>query len=212
MAATDLPKQYLPLLGRTVLEWSLAPLLALRDLVEAVVVIRAGDERFARLNIRDPRIRSTLGGAERADSVLKGLAALHAGDQDWVLVHDAARPCLAQEDLTRLIAAGVADPVGALLACPVTDTLKSADAGQHVTATVTRDRLWRAQTPQMFRLGVLRRALSQSPPTAKFTDDSAAVEALGLRPLLVAGSASNIKLTVPEDLALAEFLLRRRSS
>ncbi|MEY4932694.1 MAG: 2-C-methyl-D-erythritol 4-phosphate cytidylyltransferase [Pseudomonadota bacterium] len=206
MAGT-LPKQYLPLAGRSVLEWSLAPFLARPEFHSIVVALAAGDTRWATLPLsRDKRILAVTGGAERADSVRAGLMAIaeHAHVQDWVLVHDAARPCLDPRDLNQLLATLADDPVGGLLAAPVPDTLKRAGADGRVDVTVSRAQLWRALTPQMFRYGVLRQALEQSGGGAQITDESSAVEALGLKPLLVAGRSDNLKITVAEDIAIAE--------
>jgi 2-C-methyl-D-erythritol 4-phosphate cytidylyltransferase len=205
---TGIAKQYLPCRGRTVLEWALAPLLAHARLAGGVVALAADDTGWSRLPaaLRE-RVATTIGGRERADSVLAGLRALPADAGDWVLVHDAARPCLPRADLDRLIEACEDDAVGGLLALPVADTLKRAD-GPRVAATVAREGLWRAQTPQMFRRGLLERALVASadaglPPT----DEAGAVERLGERPLLVEGSAQNVKVTRPTDLALVEACL-----
>ena len=202
-----LPKQYLPLAGRTVLEWSLAPFLARPEFHSIVVALAEGDARWSALPLsHDKRILAVTGGAERADSVKAGLMAIaeHAHVQDWVLVHDAARPCLASSDLDRLLVTLADDPVGGLLAAPVPDTLKRAGADGRVDVTVSRSQLWRALTPQMFRYGVLRQALEQSGGGAQVTDESSAVEALGLKPLLVAGRSDNLKITVAEDVAVAE--------
>ena len=206
MAGT-LPKQYLPLAGRTVLEWSMAPFLARPEFHSIVVALAADDGRWSSLPLaQDKRILAVTGGAERADSVRAGLAAIaeHAHAHDWVLVHDAARPCLSASDLDQLLATLADDPVGGLLAAPVPDTLKRAGADGRVDVTVSRTQLWRALTPQMFRYGVLRQALEQSGGGARMTDESAAVEALGLKPLLVAGRSDNLKITVPDDIASAE--------
>jgi 2-C-methyl-D-erythritol 4-phosphate cytidylyltransferase len=206
MAGT-LPKQYLPLAGRTVLEWSMAPFLARPEFHSIVVALAADDGRWSSLPLaQDKRILAVTGGAERADSVRAGLAAIteHAHAHDWVLVHDAARPCLSASDLDQLLATLADDPVGGVLAAPVPDTLKRAGADGRVDVTVSRTQLWRALTPQMFRYGVLRQALEQSGGGARMTDESAAVEALGLKPLLVAGRSDNLKITVPDDIAIAE--------
>ena len=152
------------------------------------------------------------GGVERADSVLAALQALPATiDEDqFVLVHDAARPCLRGIDLSRLIAIGQADPIGAILAAPVRDTIKRANEEGRSSMTEPRDPLWRALTPQMFRRGGLTRALQAAMRVgAKVTDEAQAMERLGLKPKLVEGSEDNIKVTTPADLALAEFILRR---
>jgi 2-C-methyl-D-erythritol 4-phosphate cytidylyltransferase len=153
------------------------------------------------------------GGVERAESVANALTVLRerAADGDWVLVHDAARPCVRREDLVKLIAELRDDPVGGLLAVPVRDTMKQADAEQRCAATVDRSRLWHALTPQMFRLGALRAALRAALAAGvTVTDDASAMERVGLRPRLVEGHADNLKITRPEDLALAEFHLRQQ--
>jgi 2-C-methyl-D-erythritol 4-phosphate cytidylyltransferase len=206
-----LPKQYLPLLGRPVLSWSLGALLAERSIHGVVVALAAGDRRFARLpEARDPRVRTCRGGARRELSVANALESLAgvARETDWVLVHDAARPCLARAELRALFAAVGDDPVGGLLAVPVGDTLKAAGRDGRAERTVSREGLWRALTPQMFRYGVLRRALALSIERERtVTDEASAVEALGLRPRLVAGGPGNVKITLPGDRALAAAVL-----
>jgi len=201
------PKQYLPLAGRTVLEWSLAPFLARPEFHSIVVALSPDDARWPSLPLaQDRRILAVTGGADRVDSVRAGLMAIaeHAHAQDWVLVHDAARPCLTSGDLNQLLVTLAGDSVGGLLAAPVPDTLKRAGADGRVDVTVSRSQLWRALTPQMFRYGVLRQALEQSESGAQITDEASAVEALGLKPLLVAGRSDNLKITVAEDLPTAE--------
>jgi len=209
------PKQYLPLAGRPVITHALATLLAHPRLAGVVVAIGAEDEWWptvaAELAVAKP-LRVVTGGAERCHSVLNGLEALRqrAAPTDWVLVHDAARPCLATEELDRLLAELADDPVGGLLAVPVRDTLKQADVAGRVAATVDRSRLWHALTPQMFRLGMLQEALSAARARGLLvTDEAAAMEAAGYAPRLVEGRADNLKITRPEDLALAEFYLTR---
>ncbi|MBC7982769.1 MAG: 2-C-methyl-D-erythritol 4-phosphate cytidylyltransferase [Candidatus Obscuribacterales bacterium] len=210
--AGDMPKQYLPLNGRTVIEWSIAVFLARADVSGIVVAIAANDGHWSTLSCsRDSRVRTALGGDERAASVLSALNSLaaEAHDDDWVIVHDAARPCLNPQDLSRLISELAGDQVGGLLASPVADTLKSADSEQRVAATVSRGGLWRALTPQMFRFGVLRRALALAAERGMLvTDEASAIEILALRPKLIVGRADNIKITLPEDLVIAEKLLR----
>jgi 2-C-methyl-D-erythritol 4-phosphate cytidylyltransferase len=206
-----LPKQYQPLLGRPVLSWTLQALLAERSVAGVIVALAAGDRRFARLpEARDPRVHTCRGGARRELSVASALESLAgvARDTDWVLVHDAARPCLARADLRALFAALADDPVGGLLAVPVGDTLKAAGRDGRAERTVPRDGLWRALTPQMFRYGVLRRALALSIERERtVTDEASAVEALGLRPRLVTGGPGNVKITLPGDRALAAAIL-----
>jgi 2-C-methyl-D-erythritol 4-phosphate cytidylyltransferase len=212
--AGEAPKQYLSLAGRTVIEWSLAPFLARSDIAQIGVVTSSNDAHFSGLAVaRDRRVSTAIGGAERADSVLRGVMALQANADDWVLVHDAARPCLHTDDLARLIDELKSDAVGGLLATPVSDTLKAADDKGFVQATVPRQHLWRALTPQMFRAGLLLQALREaSERRVAVTDESAAVEALGYAPKLVAGRADNVKITVPEDLAYAAQILRDRET
>ncbi|HEX7116228.1 MAG TPA: 2-C-methyl-D-erythritol 4-phosphate cytidylyltransferase [Steroidobacter sp.] len=208
------PKQYLQLAQRSVIEWALAPFLEHPSCEGIVVVIAADDRHWPQLEVsRHPKIRSAPGGLERMDSVRSGLQALaaRAQERDWVLVHDAARPCLAAGELDRLIGQLRNEEVGGLLAIPVVDTLKRADADERVSETVSRTALWRALTPQMFRYGVLERALTQAAMAGQaVTDEAQAVEALGLKPRLVRGDPDNIKITLTEDLARAELVLRSR--
>jgi 2-C-methyl-D-erythritol 4-phosphate cytidylyltransferase len=216
MGAAGAPKQYLALAGRTVIEWSLAPFLDRDACTGAVVVLASDDIWWRELPLaRDPRITTAVGGAERVHSVLAGLTALtaRAEAQDWVLVHDAARPCLSVADLERLIDKVKDDEVGGLLATPLVDTLKRADSADRVMNTLSRDLLWRALTPQMFRFGVLKRALERAiAENVAVTDESQAIEALGFHPRLASGSADNIKVTVPEDLERAERILEARTA
>jgi 2-C-methyl-D-erythritol 4-phosphate cytidylyltransferase len=216
MAVAGPPKQYLPLAGRSVIEWALAPFLALTDCQRVVVVLAEHDRHWSEQSIaHHPKILTATGGAERVDSVRAGLRALaaHATAEDWVLVHDAARPCLRAADLQRLIDELRDDEVGGLLGAPVVDTLKRADAGDRVQTTVSRASLWRALTPQMFRYGVLDRALSAAHDAgAAPTDEAQAVEALGLQPRLVRGDPDNIKITLPEDIERAARLLKSWSA
>lgn len=207
-----IPKQYLPLAGRCVLAWALAPLLAHARIEAVVVAVGRDDAWWGGLAWPDGRgPERTDGGAERCHSVHNGLVALaaRAAREDWVLVHDAARPCLRAAELDHLLDSLGDDPVGGLLAVPVHDTLKRADAAGRVEATLDRRQLWHAQTPQMFRYGVLREALETLFARGELvTDEAGAIEALGLRPRLVEGRTDNLKITRPEDLALAEFFLR----
>ncbi len=210
----SLPKQYLPLAGRRVLEWSLAPLLDDAKCERAVVVLAQDDQHWPGLPLaRHPKLLTAIGGEERADSVRSGLAALQGQveDDDWILVHDAARPCVLREDIESLLDQLRDDAVGGLLAAPLVDTLKRVDASARVQHTVARDALWRAFTPQMFRHGVLVRALAHGlEHRLTMTDEAQAVEGLGLQPRLVAGDSDNIKITLPEDLQRAERILRCR--
>ena len=206
----DLPKQYLPLSGRTVMQCTLDRLCQLP--VEAVIVpVAADDTRAATLEYRDAALlRFVPGGAERADSVLAGLESIanQADDDDWVLVHDVARPCVRIEDIEHLLAAVADHPVGGLLANRVRDTMKRG-RGDEVAETVPRDNLWHALTPQVFRFGLLRRALLEARGKGlAVTDEAQAVELLGEKPLLVEGARDNLKITWPEDLQMAEAFLK----
>ena len=209
------PKQYLPLAGRTVIEWSLAPFLERESVAAVVVALAEQDAYWSQTPLaRHPKVVTTLGGAERMHSVLAGIEALpaSAAADDWVLVHDAARPCLLASDVDRLMEELANDAVGGLLATPLADTLKRADEDGRAAQTVPREKLWRALTPQMFRREVLQRAL-QSAVTCNvsMTDEAQAVEALGLRPRLVVGDADNIKITWPEDVQRAARILGSRN-
>jgi 2-C-methyl-D-erythritol 4-phosphate cytidylyltransferase len=205
------PKPYLKIAGRTLLEHSLRALSAVQGIAGGVVVLAPGDRRFKRLpKLLRRRVVTVQGGPTRAMSVLNGLQALvTASDDDWVLVHDAARPCLSPRDVDALIAECRRDPVGGLLAIPIADTVKLADDEGRSLRTLPRERLWRAQTPQMFRLGRLSRALTQALEEGfEATDEAAAIEGLGLKPRLIEGSPLNIKVTRPADLLLAQAAMR----
>jgi len=208
----DRPKQYLPLLGKTVIEHTLQGLLRHPRIRGIVVAISSDDGWWPEIKVEtDKPLWVAAGGDERCHSVLSALQALaaRADARDWVLVHDAARPCLRGTDIDELIHRCQAHPVGGLLAVPVRDTLKRADATRTVLETVDRERLWQAQTPQMFRLGELRAALQQALDAhALVTDEASAMERAGHAPLLVEGHADNLKITHPEDLLLAELFLK----
>jgi 2-C-methyl-D-erythritol 4-phosphate cytidylyltransferase/2-C-methyl-D-erythritol 2,4-cyclodiphosphate synthase len=208
------PKQYFPLAGRSVIEHALAPFIADVHCRGIVVALDAADEIFVSLEVAgEPRVAHVVGGARRCDSVRAALGAIEAADDDWVLVHDAARPCLSRADLDALLATLSADAVGGLLAAPQSDTLKLADEFQRVQKTPPRDGLWRALTPQMFRLGLLRQALHAANAAGREpTDEAQAIEWLGHAPKLVAGSPANLKVTTPADLQLAAAILGGRAS
>jgi len=215
------PKQYAPLQGRTVIEWALAPFLTDPSCAGVVVSLAADDPywgevegRLAKLPARLPEIIRAGGGAQRSQSVRNGLAALatRATKDDWVLVHDAARPCLAPNDLQSLLDTVSSNRVGGLLATPAADTLKRA-RGTEVEQTVERAGLWRALTPQMFRCQMLCDALDSAIATGRLpTDEAQALEWIGEHPVLVQGSAANIKITSADDLVLAAALLNARES
>lgn len=212
-AGAALPKQYAPLAGRPLVAHTLAALRAVPAIVATLVVVSPHDAHFGALiphTEHNPDWLAAAGGASRAQTVANGLAELRrrgAGDADWVLVHDAARCLLQPAWVQRLIDACADDAVGGLLAVPLADTVKRA-AGTRVQATVDRSGLWAAQTPQMFRLALLQRALEHAGP--QVTDEASAIEALGLQPRLVQGEWENLKITWPADFGLAQRLLATR--
>ncbi len=209
-----LPKQYLEIAGQPLLYHAVAAMARHPRIEQAFVVLAPGDTRFPAGGWRELRAKVTplyCGGATRAASVFNGLLAARdaIAGSDWVLVHDAARPCLGREELDRLFGEIESEETGGLLAVPVADTLKRANRDARVAGTEPRDNLWLAQTPQMFRYRVLIEALRAADP-ASVTDEARAIEALGLKPRLVMGDTRNIKVTYPEDLALAELILQSR--
>ncbi len=208
----DRPKQYLLIEGKTVLEHTVEKLLSHPNIAKVVVAITEGDPYYPELSIaKHPDVIRVAGGKERADSVLSGLNYVSAQlSSEWVLVHDAARPCVSLTDIDRLIDICVSHPTGGILAVPVRDTMKRANSAQNIDHTVEREALWHALTPQMFRTQQLKRTLGDALQQGiTITDEASALEWLGQRPALVQGNASNIKITQPEDLALAEFYLSR---
>lgn len=208
-----LPKQYAPLAGRTVIEWALAPFAEDARCAGIAVALSPDDRWWPRIAERVPAVTAVPGGCERSESVRNALAALsrRAADDDWVLVHDAARPCLSRKDLDRLLNELAQSPAGGLLAAPVAETLKRSDATRVVVETVDRSSLWRAQTPQMFRYGRLCSALDAALAARRFpTDEAQALEWMGDQPRLIEGSPGNFKITLPEDLLLAAALLGAR--
>jgi 2-C-methyl-D-erythritol 4-phosphate cytidylyltransferase len=212
-AGTTLPKQYADLAGLPLVAHTLRALRAVPAISATLVVVSPRDDHFELLipaQEHDRRWLAHVGGATRAQTVAAGLAVLRergASDHDWVLVHDAARCLLRPEWVERLITACAGDEVGGLLALPVSDTLKREHDGRALM-TVSRQGLWAAQTPQMFRLGLLERGLARAGD--QVTDEASAIESLGLRPRLVTGDWQNLKVTWPTDLALAETLLAAR--
>jgi len=211
---SDVPKQYAPLAGVPLLRRTID---ALNDAIvlEAIFIVLAPQDRLYAEHVGNVRGVEPLycGGMTRAESVRNGLAAIagRAAAEDWVLVHDAARPCIDVATLNRLLHELDAEPVGGLLAVPLADTLKRAESGTGLRAVSTeaREGLWCAQTPQMFRFAILQHAFRKA-DLGKITDEAQAVEALGVKPRLVQGSSSNIKVTYAEDMALAEAILAQR--
>lgn len=210
-------KQYLQLVGRPLIAHSLHALCAVQEIEAVFVILSAADGEWKKHDWStligahgSKLVPLYCGGATRAESVANGLTAIsdRVDQQDWVLVHDAARPCLTVSQIDILLHEVGDDPVGGILATPVADTLKCGNGGR-IEATVSRERLWQAQTPQMFRHGMLLKALSQNDDV---TDEASAIEAMGYQPKLVTSDASNLKVTRPQDLMLAESILKARNS
>jgi 2-C-methyl-D-erythritol 4-phosphate cytidylyltransferase len=213
-SVTGEPKQY-SLIGKlTVLEHSVYALLQCAAVQQVVIALQPDDQRAEQLPLlQHQKIRFVPGGAERADSVLQSLQYLEqfASESDWVLVHDAARPCLSVADLGYLIEQLEGDAVGGILAVPAVDTLKKV-SGNTILETVDRSQIWQAHTPQMFRFGLLLQCLQQvRARQLPVTDEASAIEACGHVARVVEGSRRNIKITYPDDLALAAFYLQREN-
>ena len=214
--STNIPKQYLPLADKTVLEHTLDTLLSCQPFAGVVLVLSDGDGYWESIQGRylDQPLETTIGGAERCHSVLNGLKQLagRAREDDWVLVHDAARPCVRLSDIEKLISALSSSTDGGLLGVPVANTMKRADSEHRITETVDREGLWHAYTPQMFRVGRLRAALQQAIDNDLLvTDEASAMEHAGYQPRMVQGQRDNIKITVPADLELAAWYLQARA-
>ena len=215
---TDCPKQYLYIAGKTIIEHTLINLLEHGQVQRVIVVLSPNDVLFAQLPIAShPCVEVVEGGQERCDSVLAGLNYL-PNDEEWVLVHDAARPCFNASDLTALFRLATQGNIGGILATPVRDTMKRANNvkvnGQNIVKqTESREHLWHALTPQLFKLVTLKKALNIAiQQKVNITDEASAIELLGKKVLLVEGCASNIKITQPEDLLLAEFYLTQKQT
>ncbi|CDT32213.1 2-C-methyl-D-erythritol 4-phosphate cytidylyltransferase [Vibrio coralliirubri] len=205
----DRPKQYLKIHGKTILEHTVEKLLSHPQVAQIVVAISDDDPYYPELALNlNPQVIRVSGGSERADSVLSALNYIAEQQlSDWVMVHDAARPCVQLSDIDKLISGAMSHDVGAILAAPVRDTMKRGAQGR-IEHTVERADLWHALTPQMFRAKPLWKALSEAlQQGASITDEASAFEWKGLSPALVAGRSDNFKITQPEDLALAEFYL-----
>jgi 2-C-methyl-D-erythritol 4-phosphate cytidylyltransferase len=209
------PKQYLYLADKTVLDQTLSRLLSVTDLAGIVVALNADDQDFSQSFFAShPKIHRVVGGQERSDSVLLALEFLEnkIAQDDWVLVHDAARPCISLESINELIQSLIDDPVGGILAIPVADTLKRSNPQQEIIETLDRRSLWQAQTPQMFRYGVLLSSLKKARANQQtVTDEASAIELAGLSAKILAGRTDNIKITRPTDLDLAEFILQKQN-
>lgn len=215
----ELPKQYLSLNNQPMIYHAINTLWQNRLITRILVILSPGDLEWFKYDwtqFSEKLIALNHGGTTRAESVLNGLIAAKQKNlvqsNDWILVHDAARPCLTSIQLENLITELAGDEVGGLLAVPVADTLKRIDASHRIIQTESRENLWQAQTPQMFRYDLLTQALHNAAANANITDDASAIEALGLRPRLVLSDAYNFKVTYPQDLALAELILQERNN
>jgi 2-C-methyl-D-erythritol 4-phosphate cytidylyltransferase len=211
----DRPKQYLELDGQTILEHTLRRLASHPRITGIIVAIASDDPWWPTLKFdNDVVIHVVDGGKERADSVLNALNKLTeiTRDDPWVLVHDAARPCLRHQDINTMLTTLSEHSIGGILAVPVNDTVKRVDSAQEITETVCRNGLWRAMTPQMFRLKTLSKALKQAKQQGLVvTDDASAMELAGFAPMIVEGHPDNIKITLPQDLALARLFLQQQA-
>ena len=212
----DIPKQYLPLAGRKVIDHAVERLL-LHPAIDGLYIALAADDHywFDTEFAGHPDVVRVAGGQQRADSVLAALTKLQdrADDHDWVLVHDGARPCVRRSDVSKLIDATRRHAVGGLLGMPVRDTMKRVGLSSEVECTLEREGMWHAFTPQMFRLGPLRQALRHALATGVVvTDEASALECVGMAPLLVSSHCDNIKITRPEDLNLAAYYLSSQAA
>lgn len=215
------PKQYLTIDNQTILSHTINRLLSHKNIAKVILALSDDDAYFAQTTLaNNPNIIRVSGGNERVDSVLSGLQTIN--EQEWVLVHDAARPCITHDDIDKLIEHCLANNSGGLLASPVVDTMKlainnkvnkvnNANEAIHVSETIDRSSLWHAFTPQMFKVKELKQAIEQAQAKGlKITDESSAIESIGLPCLLVSGRRDNIKITRPEDLVLASFYLKQQ--
>ena len=210
----DRPKQYLELAGKTVIEHTLLRLLSAEVFTAVAVAISEEDPYWPDLDVSaHKKIITAAGGKERADSVLSALKAIRAvaSDDDWVLVHDAARPCITTIDIHHLIDSLKTDEIGGILALSSHDTLKSVQGDSIIVGTLDRSHIWRALTPQMFRYGLLKNALEAAEGNTAITDEASALELQGMQPKIVEGRPDNIKITRPEDLALAQFYMEHQN-
>lgn len=209
----DTPKQYLKLNNKTIIEHTLDIFDTHNSVSEIIVSISEGDEYWDELNITLSKpLHIAKGGKERCDSVLNGLKFIEgkADNNDWVLVHDAARPCLRAEDLSLLLDTLEEHSVGGILAVPVRDTMKRSTDKNIIKETVERENLWHALTPQMFRFSLLKNSIESALSKSEIvTDEASAIELAGYQPVLVEGHADNLKVTRPEDLELASFFLQQ---
>ena len=212
--ATSLPKQYLPLLHQTVIEITLEKLLAINNVEKIIVSLHPEDRHWQTLNCaQNPKIQTVIGGKERSDSVLAALKHIQhqAEERDWIIVHDAARPCIMNETIELMLTEMQDEEIGGILAVASDDTLKKV-TGQRVHSTLDRRTVWQAQTPQIFRYQLLYQCLGKAIASSHpITDDASAIEMAGHAPKIIPGRKDNIKITHPEDLHFAEFILKKQN-
>ena len=208
--SSDIPKQYLPLSGIPVLLHSINKLVKLDEIEEILVVLNPEDTFWEKLNFSHPKVKAIHGGLQRCNSVNSALEELSgkAKKGDWVLVHDAVRPCISDSDLKKITSIVNDEEVGGLLAFPILDTIKEVGENLEVQKTIPRENLWSAMTPQIFRYEVLKQALDAAIMAGEsVTDEASAIEAIGLTPRIIQGEKTNIKITHPSDMVLAESII-----
>ena len=208
--SSDIPKQYLSLNGMPVLLHSINKFVKLDEIHEILVALNPDDEFWQKLNFSHPKVKTINGGPERCNSVNSALEELsgRAENGDWILVHDAVRPCISDFDLNRIIEIAHDEDVGGLLACPILDTIKKVGDNLDVLKTIPREGLWSAMTPQIFRYELLKKALNAVLNSAQsVTDEAKAIELIGLTPKIIEGDKTNIKITHPSDMVLAESII-----
>ena len=208
--SSDIPKQYLSLNGMPVLLHSINKFVKLDEIHEILVALNPDDEFWQKLNFSHPKVKTINGGPERCYSVNSALEELsgRAENGDWILVHDAVRPCISDFDLNKIIEIVHDEDVGGLLACPILDTIKKVGDNLDVLKTIPRERLWSAMTPQIFRYELLKKALNAVLNSARsVTDEAKAIELIGLTPKIIEGDKTNIKITHPSDMVLAESII-----
>jgi 2-C-methyl-D-erythritol 4-phosphate cytidylyltransferase len=209
---TACPKQYLEIAGKTVIEHTVERLLAHDEIAEVIIALGEHDEYFVSTTLAsNSKVSCVVGGQERVDSVLAGLQHIDIKKYQWVLVHDAARPCFQDKDLSQLIKYCYENDHGGILAAPVRDTMKLANDNKTISKTIDRSVLWHALTPQMYQVSTLLTAITKAKEQGgEITDESSAIEQAGFTSGLVEGSSDNIKITRPEDLTLAQFILAQQ--
>ncbi len=208
--SSDIPKQYLSLNGMPVLLHSINKFVKLDEIHEILVALNPDDEFWQKLNFSHPKVKTINGGPERCNSVNSALEELsgRAEDGDWILVHDAVRPCISDFDLNKIIEIVHDEDVGGLLACPILDTIKEVGDNLDVLKTIPREGLWSAMTPQIFRYELLKKALNAVSNSGRsVTDEAKAIELIGLTPKIIEGDKTNIKITHPSDMVLAESII-----